>query len=502
MPCVPRHTTRTSTPDDFVFRLESVSSSLRLSPARKRWRIAIEMERMTQMFEHRPEGGASRAWPWCVLALLTLPAIWSVVDGENDIDPELPTVVRPTFSAFPPAAYRFAEACDTIDHVAVYVSSAALVLSCWGWLRNRGERTWVAAVALSAAAFWHAATPGPLADGWYGLGWRTIGDTRAPLANRVILAVLAASVVVIVIWALCQRPIRAAYNLARARGILGFLSVAAILLAMRQMAWVDREPLGFWPRWIYVWALFAWAFAIVRVVPPAPPGWSKKAIIGVMILISLSLDFTGRGLFWYQRPLARLREVVPGRIYISAMPTYRGLTLAQDRYHFRTIINLYPEYTPEQSPDWPDELRFARERGIEYLGNSSSDGKGGEEFVARTIEIARDPKAWPILVHCHASMDRSPAWMGIYRFVVQGWPLADALREIERHRGLRPKAAVTVLYNHILPRLAPERCAGDPTFALLRECAGGIGEPEGLTIRPRRVASDPVRAASGPSRRR
>ena len=127
--------------------------------------------------------------------------MWYVVDYENDIDPELPRVVRPTFSRYPPAAYRFAEACDTIDHVAVYVSSAALVLAAWGWFRNPRERLWVAAVALSAAGFWHAATPGPLADGWYGLGWRTIFDPRAPAANRLILAGLAAGVVAIVVRA-------------------------------------------------------------------------------------------------------------------------------------------------------------------------------------------------------------------------------------------------------------------------------------------------------------
>ena len=134
-----------------------------------------------------------------MLALTTVPAVWYVFDFENDIDPELPRVVRPTFSDYPPAAYRFAEACDTIDHVAVYVSSAALVLAVWGWLRNPRERLWLAAVALSAAGFWHAATPAPLADGWYGLGWRTIFDGRAPIANRLILAGLAASVIAVVV---------------------------------------------------------------------------------------------------------------------------------------------------------------------------------------------------------------------------------------------------------------------------------------------------------------
>jgi protein tyrosine phosphatase (PTP) superfamily phosphohydrolase (DUF442 family) len=427
------------------------------------------------MIEQPHPTSRSRYWPWLVLALLTLPAVWYVFDYENDIDPELPSVVRPTFSLYPPPAYRFAEACDTIDHVAVYVSSAALVLAAWGWLRNPRERMWAAAVAVSAAGFWHAATPGPLADGWYGLGWRTIFDPRAPATNRIILAGLAAGVVAIVVLAMRQRPLRSAWNLARDRGIRGLLIAAALFMAIRQIGWLDWEPIGFWPRWFYVWGLFAWAFALVRVVPAVPAGWSRRAIVGAMVVVSLSLDFTGRGLFWYQRPLARLREVVPGRIYISAMPTYRGLKLAQERYHFRTIINLYPEYTPEQSPHWPDETRFAREHGVTYVGNTSQDGSGGEDFVAQTIEVARDPASWPVLVHCHASMDRSPAWMGIYRFVVQGWSLADALREIERHRGLRPKAAVTVLYTHILPRLAPERCAQDPTFDLLKEYAAGTG---------------------------
>jgi protein tyrosine phosphatase (PTP) superfamily phosphohydrolase (DUF442 family) len=159
------------------------------------------------------------------------------------------------------------------------------------------------------------------------------------------------------------------------------------------------------------------------------------------------------------------------------MPTYEGLQLAQERHHFRTIINLFPEHTPEQSPHWPDELRFVREHGLKYVGNPSSDARCGEEFVAQTIDLARDPASWPVLVHCHASMDRSPAWVGVYRFVVQGWPMVDVLKELEWHRGLRPKGSVTLLYISILPQLAPERSAADATIALLRECAEGNAGP-------------------------
>ena len=74
-------------------------------------------------------------------------------------------------------------------------------------------------------------------------------------------------------------------------------------------------------------------------------------------------------------------------------------------------------------------------------------------------------------------MDRTPAWVGIYRFVVRGRSLAEVFRFIEGHRGYRPKATVTLLYNRVLPRLAPERYANDPTAALLHRCAEGTTDP-------------------------
>ena len=154
------------------------------------------------MSERPHQASRLRHWPWLVLALATIPALWYVVDYEDDIDPELPGIVRPTFSRYPPPAYRFAEACDTIDHAAVYVSSAALVLAAWGTLRNQGEPHVARGGGVSAAGFWHAATPGPLADGWYGLGWRTILDPRARPPTGSSSCGLAAGVVAIVVLGL------------------------------------------------------------------------------------------------------------------------------------------------------------------------------------------------------------------------------------------------------------------------------------------------------------
>lgn len=126
-----------------------------------------------------------------------------------------------------------------------------------------------------------------------------------------------------------------------------------------------------------------------------------------------------------------------------------------------------------RSPYYEEELRFAREHGIQYLG-CPTDPRESEAFLNQTLALASSPDAWPVLVHCHACRDRTPAWLAVYRFVVEGWPLLDAMREIEQHRGHRPKASVTLMLNEVLPRLAPARAALDPTAEALRRSAGGI----------------------------
>src|SRR5262245_786562 len=177
------------------------------------------------MTEQDGHGSRLRLWPWFVLALATLPSIWYVLDFEEDIDPEFPRVVRPTFSTYPPPAYRFAEPGDTIDHVAVYVSSAALVVSGWGLLRGPHRRVWLAALAISAAGYWHAVTPGRLLDGWHGLGWRVICDPSAPFLLRGSLAGAAIGLAIVIIWGLSGRPMRDQWIGARLHGVAALLIV-------------------------------------------------------------------------------------------------------------------------------------------------------------------------------------------------------------------------------------------------------------------------------------
>jgi Tyrosine phosphatase family len=419
-------------------------------------------------------------WPWLVLALCLIPAVWHVVDFEEDVDPEFPNVVRPTFSVVPPSAYRLAEPGDTLDRIMIYMSAASVVVAGLGYFRRRGGM-WPAALAVALAGLWYSATPGPTVDGWYGLGWRTITDPRAPLGVRsaLLAGALVLSGVVGMTFVRSRLQLRELWDHARTRRTRGLWIAAGAFALARQLEIPGVEPEGYWPRWAMIWGMLA--FNLAMVIEAASRLRSKRPLFFALpacALVWLALVVSAVAVTWYHRPLARLKVVEPGRIYISAMPTSRGLDVAYRRHRFKTIINLFPEDTPLRSRLLPDELQFVREHGIHYVGSPSDPSEAASTaFLDETLALACDPSAWPILVHCHGCMDRSPAWMGIYHFVVKGRPLGEVMREIERHRGYRPKASVILLYNRVLPARAGARYWSDPTAALLRQCAAGTLDP-------------------------
>lgn len=438
-----------------------------------------------------------RAWPWLLLTLMAVPAVWHVVDFENDADPEFPAVARPTFSRYPPAAYRLAEPGDTIDRIAIYLSSLAAVLSLLGLARSPGRRRfWLGALAVSVAAFWFAANPGPTFDGWHGLGWSAVADPSAPAGLRVGLAVVGALLAGLTAWGLGPGPSAwaAQWRQARAQGTAALFLVSAVLAAARIAEFPHVEPVGYWPRWAFVGALVAFCSALVRIMASRWTGTPRRPLRVAARCLAMAgawygLVLGGIALTWYHRPLERLRAVVPGRIYISAMPTARGLEIAHSRHRFKTIINLFPEDTMFRSSRLPDELRFAQRNGVGYLG-SPSDVASSNAFLDLTLQVAQNPEFWPVLIHCHACMDRTPAWVGIYKFVVESRPLDEVFRFIEGHRGYRPKASVTLLYNRVLPRLSPERYRNDPTAELLRRAADGTEDPYYRQLREELVGAN------------
>ena len=116
-----------------------------------------------------------RFWPWLILFCLLITAVWEYRVFDRGFDSEYPTLVRNTYNPLPPAVYRLAEPGDTLDRAALYAAAAGFVASLNGWWmswkKNRSSALWPVAAALLLAAGWHAATPWPTFDGWYGWNW-------------------------------------------------------------------------------------------------------------------------------------------------------------------------------------------------------------------------------------------------------------------------------------------------------------------------------------------
>lgn len=461
--------------------------------------------------EPKPTGQARMirdSWPWLVLAMALVPAIGYLVIFPTAVDLEFPTVERPTFSPYPPASYRVAEPGDTLDRVAMYLASITVALSAFGVARMRksgpGGALWVAALGVSIAGFWAVTNPWPTFDGWHGLGWRVVFDPSAPMGLRGSIGL--AAVVVFGMIAVPISRVGRAWSLVIARGkangVVPMLVVAAVLAGLRVLEWPAVEPKGFWTRWAAIGSAWLFLASVIRSLPPVPRPRAER--VGVRLAIAggtVALVVVGLSVFWYHRPLDRFREIDPGKVYISAMPHGKGLEILQRRHGFKTIINLFQEDLPGlRSPHLDDEIAFAEAHGINYVG-SPVKATEAEDFMDETLRLATDPDAWPVLLHCHACMDRTPAWWGIYRFHVLGEPLIHAMQGIEQHRGSRPKGSVTLLYNRVLARLEPERSRTDPTAEVLRKSAGETPDPFELQLkREHQLARDEARSTPGTAR--
>jgi predicted protein tyrosine phosphatase len=433
-----------------------------------------------------------------VLALALVPAIGYLVIFPTGVDREFPEVVRPTFSAYPPAAYRVAEPGDTLDRIAMYLTSAAVALSAFGVARRDqagpGGSLWMAALGVSLVGFWSVTNPWPTFDGWHGLGWRVVFDSAAPAALRGAIAV--AGLALLGVIAVGLRGVDRAWPLlmlrAKRSGVVPMLVVAGVLAGLRTLEWPAIEPRGFWTRWAAIGASWLWLATLIRVRPPVPtPRMARAGTRFAVAGVTVGLIVVGLTVFWYHRPLERFRAIDPGKIYISAMPHGRGLEVLQERHQFKTIINLFQEDLPGlRSPHLDEEIAFARAHDIHFI-RSPVEASKAEAFMDETLRLARDPDAWPILLHCHACMDRTPAWWGIYQFVVKERPLVESLQAIEQHRGSRPKGSVTLLYNRVLARLAPDRFRADPTATVLQQSARGTPDPFEIQLeRERQLAKE------------
>ncbi len=131
------------------------------------------------------------------------------------------------------------------------------------------------------------------------------------------------------------------------------------------------------------------------------------------------------------RVLATPRNDMPGLsnfaqvspiLYRSAQPTAEGFRQLR-LMGVRGIINLRAVHNDR------DELAGL---GMRYTWIHFQPWHPEEQDVVRFLKAVSDPSNQPALVHCQHGADRTGTMVALYRVVIEGWELDDAMQELPR----------------------------------------------------------------------
>jgi tyrosine-protein phosphatase SIW14 len=141
-----------------------------------------------------------------------------------------------------------------------------------------------------------------------------------------------------------------------------------------------------------------------------------------------------------QKDMRNFRVVREGVLYRSGQMTPSGLRRLVNDYGVRSIVTLRDSNDPRPTSLDLQEDKFCADQEILHLRlpprewENRNDPAGVapvEENVRQFLEVMRDPKNHPVLVHCFAGIHRTGAYCALYRIEFEGWPMARALAEMK-----------------------------------------------------------------------
>lgn len=166
--------------------------------------------------------------------------------------------------------------------------------------------------------------------------------------------------------------------------------------------------------------------------PPRPARMPAAACLALLLLLpgadcgakeSPARPAATRPAAWAQprtEPGLPNLHLVDDGLYRSAQPTAEGMRSAE-RLGIRTVLNLRAAHSDR------DELLGT---GLQYEHISFKPWHPEDEDVDRFLRIVTDPARRPVLVHCQHGADRTGMMTAIYRMVVQGWSVDEAVAEL------------------------------------------------------------------------
>jgi protein tyrosine/serine phosphatase len=144
----------------------------------------------------------------------------------------------------------------------------------------------------------------------------------------------------------------------------------------------------------------------------------RKAII---LGISAAL-ITAGGFVWYHktRPY-HFRVITPGVLYRSGWMKPHNFEKIINKYHIRTVVNLCLQSEDTFIKNCEDEQHICKANNVKLVhlplpANTPPD----DEQLLQWLNLLKDPKRLPVLVHCAQGATRTSVMVAIYEMEFLG----------------------------------------------------------------------------------
>lgn len=164
--------------------------------------------------------------------------------------------------------------------------------------------------------------------------------------------------------------------------------------------------------------------------------------------------------------LHHFRVVAPGVLMRCGQPTVRNLDEIRRRHGLQTLVCARGGTRHPLRGRWfRKQRRYCERAGVELVHLPFSDRSiPPADVFDRFIEIVRDPRRRPVLVHCEQGFHRTGVLCAAYRVALEGWSLPAAVQEMvrlgfelrrQRRRGLLDALAAWAERRGIAPAPPP-----------------------------------------------
>jgi protein tyrosine/serine phosphatase len=139
---------------------------------------------------------------------------------------------------------------------------------------------------------------------------------------------------------------------------------------------------------------------------------------------------------WFRAPYDGMRHyatVEEGVLYRCGQPTPDQLRELIDRCQLKTVVALRGSRDPNNPDAWEDaERRVCTERNVDFVTlPCNHKNPPTADQVKRFLDLMRDKRRHPALIHCRIGQQRTGMFCALYRVHVQGMDPDEALREMD-----------------------------------------------------------------------